>query len=379
MAKPNILVVDSDEGFGVMLSEGLKNSGHYSAICVYSGADALQAVAEQNFDLVIIDVAVSDMKPPKLIKGIRDAKRDTKIMLIPLMGQDLSSAYEKFNINGILPKPFFVGDLPDIVDKAMGRTRQSIPTPPPQPAPTAPKPEPTRPSAPAPETKPEPVAPTPAPVQPEPTQPAAPVSGDVYPQFMNSSFDEYQPFVYEGEAKVWKENRFPEEYGKYWKLDIVKVGKRRFHAMSSKVFAGFTQAYFGGGGHDYHIEGHHSQVFTSRNNFDIVLSQTFAAELGRSYTFSGAIVSFYKGTSGEQKDGEIFKSIGIDPTGGQAWNSDSVIWTDRDGKDNHWRYPSIKAKAQAKAISVFIRIENTSKDVGKTELNTIHLDKFKIE
>lgn len=136
MAKPNILVVDSDEGFGVMLSEGLKNSGHYSAVCVYSGADALQAVAEQNFDLVIIDVAVSDMKPPKLIKGIRSAKRDTKIMLIPLMGQDLSIAYEKFNINGILPKPFFVGDLPDIVDKAMGRTRQSIPTAPPQPVPS---------------------------------------------------------------------------------------------------------------------------------------------------------------------------------------------------------------------------------------------------
>ena len=135
MAKPNILVVDSDEGFGTMLSEGLKNSGHYSAICVNSGEDALQAVAEQNFDLVIIDVAVSDMKPPKLIKGIRDVKSDTKIMLIPLMGQDLSSAYEKFNINGILPKPFFVGDLPDIVDKAMGRTRQTIPAPPPQPAP----------------------------------------------------------------------------------------------------------------------------------------------------------------------------------------------------------------------------------------------------
>ena len=246
-------------------------------------------------------------------------------------------------------------------------------TPPParpsQPAPTAPKPEPTRPSAPTPEPTSEPA----------PAQPAAPVSGDVYPHFMNSSFDEYQPFVYEGEAKVWKENRFPEEYGKYWKLDIVKVGKGRFHAMSSKVFAGFTQAYFGGGGHDYHIEGHHSQVFTSQKSFDIVLSQTFAAELGRSYTFSGAIVSFYKGTSGEQKDGEIFKSIGIDPTGGQAWNSDSVIWTDRDGKDNHWRYPSIKAKAQANAISVFIRLENTTRDVGRTELNTIHLDKFKVE
>ena len=55
MAKPNILVVDSDEGFGTMLKEGLQNSGHYSATCAHSGSDALQAVVEQNFDLVIID------------------------------------------------------------------------------------------------------------------------------------------------------------------------------------------------------------------------------------------------------------------------------------------------------------------------------------
>lgn len=141
MAKPNILVVDSDEGFGFMLTEGLKNSGHYSATCVHSGSDALQAVTEQNFDLVIIDVAVSDMNPPTLIKAVRDTKNGMKVMLIPLMGQDLTSAYEKFNINGLLPKPFFVGDLPDLVDKAMGRTRPSLPTPPPQPAPTTPSTE----------------------------------------------------------------------------------------------------------------------------------------------------------------------------------------------------------------------------------------------
>ena len=31
MATPNILVVDSDEGFGNMLKEGLNNSGKYQA------------------------------------------------------------------------------------------------------------------------------------------------------------------------------------------------------------------------------------------------------------------------------------------------------------------------------------------------------------
>ena len=104
-----------------------------------------------------------------------------------------------------------------------------------------------------------------------------------------------------------------------------------------------------------------------------------AAKPGREYTFSGSIVSFYKGTSGERADNKIFKTIGIDPTGGDQWDSPTVVWGDRDGKDNEWRYPSLKVKAQAEAITLFIRLENTEKDVGQTELNTIHLDNFKLE
>ncbi|RME98608.1 MAG: response regulator [Chloroflexi bacterium] len=129
MTKPNILVVDSDEGFGFMLTEGLQNSGQYVATCVHSGADALHAVVEHSFDLVIVDIALTDMHPAKLIQAIRDAKSDTKIMLIPLIGQDLPANLKDIKIDGVLPKPFFVGDLPELVDKALGRTRQRILTP----------------------------------------------------------------------------------------------------------------------------------------------------------------------------------------------------------------------------------------------------------
>ncbi len=230
-------------------------------------------------------------------------------------------------------------------------------------------PAPTPPLAPAPSPSPAP-APAPSP---------APAPGSVYPQLMNGSFDEYQPFVYEGEAKVWKEPQFPEEYGKYWNLQIHDEGKGRPHLMNSGVFGPFTQKYFGGGGRDYHIHGRHSQVITSRYSFKLTLSQTVAAQPGREYSFGGSIVSFYKGTAGERADGKIFKSIGIDPTGGRDYNSPNVVWSDRDGKDNEWRYPSIKARAQASAITVYILLENVEKDVGSTELNIIHLDNFKLE
>lgn len=127
MAVPNILVIDSDEGFGTMLKDGLETSGHYRAKCVHTGSNALEAVIEEPFDLVIIDMGLADMSPITLLQAIREAKSGMRVMMIPLIGQDLPPQVKALNINGTLPKPFFVGDLPDLVNQALGR--RSLPTP----------------------------------------------------------------------------------------------------------------------------------------------------------------------------------------------------------------------------------------------------------
>ena len=106
MTVPNILVIDSDEGFGNMLKEGLMSSGQYRAKCVHTGSNALEAVVEEPFDLVIIDMGLSDMSPLTLVQAIREAKGSMRIMLIPLMGQELPDQVRALKINGILTKPF---------------------------------------------------------------------------------------------------------------------------------------------------------------------------------------------------------------------------------------------------------------------------------
>ena len=137
MVVPNILVVDSDEGFGNMLKEGLNNSGSYQAIWVDTGREAMKTILATPFDLVIIDMALSDVSPIKLVQAIRKAKSELRIMFIPLLGQQLPEKVEKaLKINGVLTKPFFVGDLPDIVNKALGRT--DLPSAPPIPIPPSP-------------------------------------------------------------------------------------------------------------------------------------------------------------------------------------------------------------------------------------------------
>lgn len=128
MSAPKILVVDSDEGFGFMLREGLTNTGHYTASWVATGSEALQAIVDDNFELVIVDVSLTDMSPERLIHGIRHLKNNTKIMMTPMIGQDLPKRFHKLELDGVLPKPFFVGDLPDFINRALGRSPGPVST-----------------------------------------------------------------------------------------------------------------------------------------------------------------------------------------------------------------------------------------------------------
>lgn len=132
MTLPHILVIDPDEGFGTMLKEGLESSQQYTVKWVDNGKDAIKAVRSEKFDLTILDIGVSDISPYKLVMGIRHFKKDMRIMLIPFFGQELPDKLKKLETNGTLSKPFFVGDLPDLVDDALGRPRsERVPVPPP--------------------------------------------------------------------------------------------------------------------------------------------------------------------------------------------------------------------------------------------------------
>ena len=149
--------------------------------------------------------------------------------------------------------------------------------------------------------------------------------------------------------------------------------------MSSPVFGRFAQQYFGGKGLNYAYGGGNSQVITSQYGYDLVFMQTVAVQPGRTYTFSGLIVSYYKGTDNPATPDKIFKTLGIDPTGGQDYQSPHIVWGKRDDQDHAWINPSVSATARAGAMTVFIRLENTERNVGATELNLVHLDKFKLE
>jgi CheY-like chemotaxis protein len=125
----SILVVDSDHAFATILKEGLESTGEYRVTLVHAGGDALESVVEQPFDMVIVDMGLPDVKPVTLVKAIREAKPSMRLMLIPLFGQQVPDELQAIKIQGTLPKPFFVGDLPTIVGEAMGVDIPASPVP----------------------------------------------------------------------------------------------------------------------------------------------------------------------------------------------------------------------------------------------------------
>jgi len=125
----SILVVDSDDAFATILKEGLESTGEYRVSAVHAGGDALESVIEQAFDMVIVDLGLSDVEPTKVVRAIREAKPSMRLMLIPLIGQQIPDELQDMNVQGVLPKPFFVGDLPGIVGRALGVDMPPSPSP----------------------------------------------------------------------------------------------------------------------------------------------------------------------------------------------------------------------------------------------------------
>lgn len=162
----HVLVVDPNEAFATLLSEELKRQGYHVSLCG-SEEDALRTARRNLPDLSLLDMALEDPGAIALAKQLREIDADMRVMLIPLMGEDLSPEAASISVQGVLPKPFFLPELPDRVEAALQAPVEAITE---EPSPEAssiepdvaeeptPAPEPELEPEPAPESKPAPVA-----------------------------------------------------------------------------------------------------------------------------------------------------------------------------------------------------------------------------
>jgi DNA-binding response OmpR family regulator len=94
----------------------------YEIVSVYSGNDALDAIYENSFDLLLLDVNVPDIRGFEILKNIRDQEVTTPAIFITSLNSmsDLESGYES-GCDDYIRKPFALKELKLRVESILKR------------------------------------------------------------------------------------------------------------------------------------------------------------------------------------------------------------------------------------------------------------------
>lgn len=120
----SILIVDSSVGFATMLQQSLEQDGDYRTAVAHKGSEALEIAANETFDLAIVDLGIEaddDLDGVTLARRLRRRQRNLRLMLIPLEGDALSEEVADLDVQSVLSKPFFLPDLPALIEGALAQ------------------------------------------------------------------------------------------------------------------------------------------------------------------------------------------------------------------------------------------------------------------
>ncbi len=117
----SILVADSNMEFGILIRQALEESGQFEVSLTSSAEEAVNLAQGLDFRLAIIDFALPDIEGEKLVERLRALQPGLAVIGIPVGDDDTSEKTRQAGVDGILTKPFYLPNLPDIVEEALGR------------------------------------------------------------------------------------------------------------------------------------------------------------------------------------------------------------------------------------------------------------------
>ena len=119
--KKRVLVVDDEASFRYFLYNALENAG-YRVTAVGSGEEALMRARCYDFDVIITDMVMPNMKGSELITRLRSGGSETPIIAMTghADGEDCLSIAEQFHADCILHKPFTLPEIRTTVERLIG-------------------------------------------------------------------------------------------------------------------------------------------------------------------------------------------------------------------------------------------------------------------
>lgn len=115
----HLLVVDDDELICEMMSDIL-TSMDYEVTCVQSVEQAKKIFESQSYAGYLLDYRLPDGTGLDLAKHLRDSKVSAPIILISgFADSDVALVAQKVGVNDVVPKPFTIDQLKEIVRKVV--------------------------------------------------------------------------------------------------------------------------------------------------------------------------------------------------------------------------------------------------------------------
>lgn len=108
MDKKKILVIDDEEASAQMLKTSLECSGAYAVIVTYDGNEGLKKIAEEDPDVVILDVMMPGKNGFEVLKELRkDGVKWRPVIMLTTKSnfEDVKRGYD-LKADFYIPKPF---------------------------------------------------------------------------------------------------------------------------------------------------------------------------------------------------------------------------------------------------------------------------------
>ncbi len=115
-----ILIADANESFAALLQQEVEGMGMRVDLVV-NGHDALRATTAADYAMAIVDMGLPDLPAAQLVRALRQEHPDLRLMVIPLEGEEIPAELADVPIQGTLPKPFFLPELPERIQQALSR------------------------------------------------------------------------------------------------------------------------------------------------------------------------------------------------------------------------------------------------------------------
>ena len=122
--QPKILVVDDEEATRLSLAEILSLEG-YLVVSTQSGEEALQKLAKETFDLVLLDLVMKEMDGLQVMKAVKELSPETVVIMLTAYGT-LESAIQAMRRGAYdyLIKPCGAQEIVDSVESGLAKQRQ---------------------------------------------------------------------------------------------------------------------------------------------------------------------------------------------------------------------------------------------------------------